>query len=48
VALGVRALSADVLDINPWNFLVWLLVGLAFTATSEGPERAPNLAQTPR
>ncbi|MDQ3435228.1 MAG: hypothetical protein M3481_11215 [Actinomycetota bacterium] len=48
VALGVRALSADVLDINPWNFLVWLLVGLAFTAASGEGERRSEPAQAPR
>jgi uncharacterized membrane protein len=48
VALGVRALSADVLDINPWNFLIWLLVGLAFTAASGEGERRSEPAQAPR
>ena len=48
IALGVRALSADVLDINPWNFLVWLLVGLAFTAASGEGERRSEPAQAPR
>jgi O-antigen ligase len=48
VALGVRALSADVLDINPWNFVLWLLVGLSFAAASREAEHDPELAPTPR
>jgi O-antigen ligase len=45
VALGSRALSADVLDINPWNFVLWLLVGLALGTADRrsglGSPRAP-------
>lgn len=31
VALAFRSLSADVLDVNPWNFFLWLLVGIGFS-----------------
>ncbi|MGI8804671.1 MAG: O-antigen ligase family protein [Thermoleophilaceae bacterium] len=39
VAFGARALSTDVLDVNPWNFVLWLVVGLAFAAASEDARR---------
>lgn len=29
VALGFRGLSADVFDISPWSFVLWLLIGVA-------------------
>jgi O-antigen ligase len=29
--LFVRAMTTDVLDINPWNFVLWLLIGVGFS-----------------
>ncbi|MCW2544145.1 MAG: hypothetical protein JWM40_1697 [Frankiales bacterium] len=32
-----RSLSVDILDINPWNWLVWLLVGLSLSLEHQPP-----------
>jgi O-antigen ligase len=39
VAIAFRGASADVFDIAPWNFLFWLIIGLALGARP-GPGRA--------
>lgn len=35
--VGFRSISVDLLDINPWNAVIWLLGGLAVGLSSQGP-----------
>lgn len=37
LAISLRALSADIFDINPWNMVIWLVVGLSFFSDADGP-----------
>jgi hypothetical protein len=46
VLLAFRSLSTDILDINPWNFYLWLLLGVAFSLDSFGMRpRASSAAE---
>jgi hypothetical protein len=38
VALAFRALTVDILDINPWNFFIWLPVGVLLSDSKHGTE----------
>lgn len=42
VAIGFRAASVDFFDINPWNFILWLLIGLSFSAASVPASSQPS------
>lgn len=35
--IGFRSLSVDLLDINPWNAVIWLFAGLAVSLSSQEP-----------
>jgi hypothetical protein len=46
VLLVFRAFSMDIFDINPWNFFIWLLVGILLSdqvhePTTQRPDRGP-------
>ena len=42
-AMAFRALTVDILDINPWNFFIWLVVGILLSEQARASDRLPSL-----